>query len=207
MLPKIINAIITFTATNIDDIVVLMMFFSQTDHLFRPRHIIMGQYLGFMALVAISLLGFLGSFFIPKELIGLLGLVPIAIGVRQFVNRNNEIESTSQAIPEQTPRPAQGGLFHPKIYSVSAVTFANGGDNIGIYTPLFASLDLPDLIITLITFLVLVMLWCLIGIRLTHQKHVALILSRYGHIVLPFVLIALGLYIIIESGTLNLFGL
>ncbi|HEX9973369.1 MAG TPA: cadmium resistance transporter [bacterium] len=207
ILSIIITAIITFTATNIDDIFVLMMFFSQTNHSFRRRHVIIGQYLGFVALIAISLLGFLGSFIIPKEFIGLLGFAPIVIGIRKFISRENKIESTNLETSTQKAPSISAILFHPETYSVATVTFANGGDNIGIYTPLFASVDLPSLIIIVTTFLLLVMLWCLIGIRLTHQKHVAQVLSRYGHIVVPFVLFGLGIYIIIENGTLHLLGL
>ena len=207
VLSTIITAVITFAATNIDDIFVLMMFFSQTDNSFRRRHVIVGQYLGFVALVAISLLGFLGSFIIPKEFIGLLGLAPIMIGVRKFISYNTEIESASHVALEQKTPSILGTLLHPKTYSVAVVTFANGGDNIGIYTPLFASMDLQGLIVTVITFLFLVILWCLIGIRLIRQKHVAQVLSQYGHIVVPIVLIGLGIYIIIENNTLHLIGL
>ncbi len=98
-------------------------------------------------------------------------------------------------------------LLHPKTYGVAAVTVANGGDNIGIYTPLFASLYLLDLMITIIIFLSLVAVWCLIAVRLTYQQHVARILSRYEYLIVPFVLTGLGIYIIIKNGTLRLIGL
>jgi cadmium resistance protein CadD (predicted permease) len=90
---------------------------------------------------------------------------------------------------------------------VAAITFANGGDNIGIYTPLFASMNLQGFVVTVITFLLLVIVWCLIAIWLTRQKHVAQVLSQYGHIIVPIVLIGLGIYIIVENGTLHLIGL
>lgn len=207
ILSIIITALSTFIATNIDDIFVLMLFFSQTNHSFRRRHIIAGQYFGFIALIAISLLGFLGSFIIPKAFIGLLGLAPIVIGIRRFINRENEIESTGYETPMQKAPSILTILLHPRTYSVAAVTFANGGDNIGIYTPLFASLDLPGLIITLIIFLLLVAVWCLIGVKLTYHKHLARVLSRYEHKIVPFVLSGLGIYIIIKNGTLRLIGL
>ena len=206
VIPTIITAVIAFTATNIDDIFIMMMFFSQTNNSFRRRHVIVGQYLGFIALLAISSLGFLGSYIIPKEFIGLLGFVPIVIGIRKFSNNENETKPATYATSAQKTPSILGILLNPKTYSVAAVTFANGGDNIGIYTPLFASMNLKGLIVTLITFLLLVILWCLIGIQLTRQKSVAQVLSRYGHIIFPIVLISLGIYIIIENGTLRLFG-
>ena len=57
----VITGIVTFGATNVDDLFTLMLFFTQTDAAFRRRHIVAGQYLGFAVLVAISLLG-LGHF-------------------------------------------------------------------------------------------------------------------------------------------------
>jgi cadmium resistance transport/sequestration family protein len=202
----IFTSVLAFTATNIDDIFVLMMFFSQTDHVFRRRHVVAGQYLGFVAIVAISLLGFWGSFLIPKEFVGFLGLLPIAIGIRKFAKTDDKIEPLTPVTCTSRVLPFLGSMFHPMTYCVAAVTFANGGDNIGIYIPLFASLTLPNLLITIAIFLLLILLWCFVGIRLADQKHVARFLSSYGHVIVPLVLIGLGVYIIIENGTLCLFG-
>ena len=79
-----IAGISAFAATNIDDIIILMFFFSQVNANFRIRHIIIGQYLGFMALILLSLPGFFGGVIIPKTWIGLLGFVPIGIGLQQL---------------------------------------------------------------------------------------------------------------------------
>jgi cadmium resistance transport/sequestration family protein len=198
----ILTAILTFTATNIDDIFLLMMFFSQTNAVFRRRHVVAGQYLGFIALVAISLLGFAGRFIMPREFIGLLGLAPIVIGVRKLFEKDKKIELAD--LSDQKTPSLLGVFLHPRTYSVAAVTFANGGDNIGIYTPLFANLDWPGLILTVTMFMLLVAVWCVLALRLTHQKHVAQALSRYGHWVVPVVLIGLGVFILLENGTLYL---
>ncbi len=55
-----------FIATNLDDIVVLVIFFSQVSARFRHRHILIGQYLGFSVLVLASLPGYLGRQVIPE---------------------------------------------------------------------------------------------------------------------------------------------
>jgi cadmium resistance transport/sequestration family protein len=202
----IFTSVLTFTATNIDDIFVLMMFFSQTDHVFRRRHVVAGQYLGFVAIVAVILLGFGGSFLIPKEFIGFLGLLPIAIGICKFVRTDDKIEPLTPGASTCKWPPLLGSILHPMTYCVAAVTFANGGDNIGIYIPLFASLTLPNLILTIAIFLLLVLLWCLVGMRVADQKHIARFLSSCGHVIVPLVLIGLGVFIILENGTLRLFG-
>jgi cadmium resistance protein CadD (predicted permease) len=151
---------------------------------------------------------------IPKEWIGLLGLLPIAIGIHQFIHRNDEDEPEIQAVSYDVNSAAArhtgvsmaATLLTPQTYSVAAVTIANGGDNIGIYVPLFASFDLPMLGITLVVFLVLIAVWCGIAYRLARFPAIAHVLTRYGHAIVPFVLIGLGLFIVIESKTYRLFA-
>ena len=87
------------------------------------------------------------------------------------------------------------------------IVSANGGDNIGIYTPLFASSSLARLLVMLGVFYMLLGVWCYIGHVITRHPLVAHVLARYSHIIVPFVLIGLGIYILIESGTLKLLGL
>lgn len=206
-LPTLFTAAIAFAATNIDDIFVLMMFFAQTNQSFRRRHVVLGQYIGITTLIAISMIGFLGSFIIPQEYIGLLGFLPITLGIRKFRDRHTE---SAPILPTPTGQAAPAFLsvlFSAKTYSVASVTFANGGDNIGIYTPLFASLTLPELIITIGVFLLMVPLWCFAALRLTRQKHITNILAQYEYLIVPFVLIGLGVYILLENESFRLLGL
>lgn len=198
MITTLITSIITFSATNIDDIFVLMLFYSQTNNTFRAWHVVAGQYLGFTALVLISLLGFLGGLLIAREWIGLLGFLPIIIGVRHWLHRNDLPEDDLDG-----QKVSNAGVLSA-IFGVSGVTFANGGDNIGIYTPLFASSDLAALVTTLVVFYILLAVWCLAGYYLTRHKMVARVLSGYGHYIVPFVLVALGIFILIESGSYTL---
>jgi len=188
----VVTATLTFAATNIDDIFVLTLFFSQLSRAFRPAHIVAGQYLGFSALVAISLVGFLGARALPRTWIGFLGVAPILIGIRRWIHRHD-------------PPRQDHGSHGTSITSVAVVTFANGGDNIGIYTPLFASSDTARLAVTLSIFYVLLALWCLLGYYITRHPTVARMLAHYGHVIVPFVFVSLGIYILLQSGTFTLF--
>jgi cadmium resistance protein CadD (predicted permease) len=85
---------------------------------------------------------------------------------------------------------------------VAAVTIANGGDNIGIYVPLFASSNLGRLLVMLGIFLLLIGVWCYATYKLTCQPAIAQILARYGNNLAPFVLIGLGVFIVLESNAL-----
>ncbi|MBD1826448.1 cadmium resistance transporter [Microcoleus vaginatus GB1-A2] len=205
----IIAGITSFAATNIDDMVLSMLFFAQVNDTFRPRHIFVGKYLGFAALIAASLPGFFGGLIVPKAWIGLLGLVPIAIGISHLVNKEND-EDQVQAVSGEFNRKSNSpvsklaNLFNPQTLNVAAVTVANGGDNIGIYLPLFASSDLPSLVVILAVFSVMVGVWSYAAYLLTRQKAIARILTRYTKAAVPFVLIGLGIFILIESGSYRL---
>lgn len=211
---SIIAGITSFTATNIDDIVILMLFFAQVNSTFRRRHIIVGQYLGFIALILVSLPGYFGGLIVPRAWIGILGLVPIAIGISRLVNRKNDEEEVQAVSGEVNSSRANTfvlvstliSLLSPQTFNVAAVTFANGGDNIGIYVPLFASSDLRSLGVILSVFFLLIGVWCYIAYLLSRQPTIARVLTRYGHALVPFVLIGLGIYILIESGTYRLLG-
>ena len=210
----IISAITSFAATNIDDFVILMLFFAQVTSTFRPRHIVVGQYLGFAVLIAASLPGFFGGLIVPKAGIGLLGLVPIAIGISHLVKRKNEandLQTVSNEFNRSQPNSPvtskQARLFNPLIFNVAAVTVANGGDNIAIYLPLFASSNLPSLVVILVVFFLLVGIWCWVGYWLSRHKVIASVLTRYSKAVVPFILIGLGIFILIDSGTYRLLAL
>jgi cadmium resistance transport/sequestration family protein len=207
----IIAAIASFAATNLDDIIILMIFFAQVNSTFRRRHIICGQYLGFTVIIIASLPGFFGGLILPKAWIGLLGLLPIIIGVSRLVNRdkdNNEVQTVSDELNSVTENTSIVSIFtsllSPQTYQVAAVTFANGGDNIGIYVPLFANNNLAGLGVTLSVFYILIGVWCYVAYQLTRHPAVASILTRYGHAIVPFILIGLGIFILVESGSYQL---
>jgi len=202
-----IAGISAFAATNIDDIIILMFFFSQVNAKFRIREIIIGQYLGFTALILLSLPGFFGGMIIPKTWIGLLGFVPIGIGLQQLFNSDDdesEIQTVSEVGKQHLIRFPFSHILTPQTYSVAAITFANGGDNIGIYVPFFASLNLSSLLIVLTIFFILVGVWCAIAYGLSRHQVIGKLINAYGKKLVPYVLIGLGLFILWDSHSYEL---
>ncbi|WP_414587962.1 cadmium resistance transporter [Scytonema sp. PCC 10023] len=207
LLTAIPAGVAAFVATNIDDIVILTLLFAQVNTSLRSRHIVAGQYLGFTVLVAISLLGFFGNFMLPSVWMDVSGFIPIAIGLNRLVNLEEDNSDEQPAMRSSVSFPIRS-LLSPQTYSVAAITFANGGDNIGIYMPLFANTQLTSLLVILSVFFVLVGVWCYIAHLLTHQKAIAqsavakpivLIIDRYGNSLVSFLLIGLGVYIALDS--------
>lgn len=200
----VIVGITSFAATNIDDIAILMLFFAQ-NATFRPKHIVVGQYLGFTALILISLPGFFGGLILPRNWIGLLGLIPIAIGLSNLLNwgdASEEVEAETELDED-----AIASFLPPQAYAVAAVTFANGGDNIGVYVPLFANSNLGSLAIIVGIFFLLVGVWCYAAYKLTQQGAIADVLTHYINYIVPVVLIGIGAFIVLESSALSLLKL
>lgn len=196
-------SIAAFIATNIDDIFILLLFFSQVNTLFRRRHIVIGQYLGFTILILASLPGFFGRMLLPQSWIGILGIAPIILGVRQWLFSDEENSDDTPNIEQDSVFSSLTNYISPQTCGVAAVTFANGGDNIGIYVPLFANCTWDSLAVILSIFFTLVGVWCYTAYRLSHIPIVAETLTRYGSYLVPFVLVALGVSILSENHTLE----
>jgi len=194
------TGVTAFCATNLDDILVLLVFFSQVNSSLRRRHIVAGQYLGFTILILASLPGFFGSLISPRPWIGLLGIVPIVIGISRLLEgQTGDLEESE---PEITSESSFLSFLSPQTCGVAAVTFANGGDNIGIYVPLFANSTWPSLLVIVGEFFLLVGIWCYVAYKLTQTKAIADLLTSYGNNLIPFVLIGLGVLILLDSQTL-----
>jgi cadmium resistance protein CadD (predicted permease) len=183
-----------FAVTNIDDIVVLALFFAHgAGHKGATRKIATGQYLGFAAILAVAVAAALGATFLPESAIPYLGLLPLALGVRaawQAWHRRRDDEDDELAV----------GSAGPGIAAVVTVTFANGGDNIGVYVPVFATAGIGGTTVYLVVFLILLAGLIAAGRYFATRPLIANALSRWGHIVLPVVLIGIGLLILIEGG-------
>lgn len=195
----IIASIIAFATTNIDDIFILLLFFANKEY--KQKHVVWGQYLGIIALIVISFIGSLIGLLVDQKYIGLLGLLPVYFGIRGIIRLiRHEKEK------ELGPTKISSGKSN-KTLSVAAITFANGGDNIGIYIPLFATLSIQHRVIMVGIFLLMVAVWCAAAWYLSRHRAIAHSIERYGHIITPVVLILLGIYILYESGSFSILRL
>ena len=193
----VIASIAAFASTNIDDIFVLVLFFG--NKAYKTKEIVIGQYLGIGALITISFAGSFLSLLIDKAYIGLLGLIPIFLGIKSLIGYLKKRRIARKESTQKINAVSNGSMF-----AVAAVTFANGGDNIGIYIPLFTTLTLTGKLVMISIFLFMVAAWCYVGRYLSRHPSVARIIDKYGHIATPLVLILLGLYILYESGSFAL---
>lgn len=210
MVSIIITALIAFISTNIDDILILTLFFTQTNAALKKRHIVIGQYLGIGILTVISIIGALGVVLIPQEYVGLLGLVPIYLGIKAIVDYrragSKKIETNEKMLFDQTAVIRKNRIIrfiesfvNPSVVKVSLVTIANGADNLGIYIPLFAGMSFGDIRVTVMIFMIMTGLWCLIAVKLAQHPFVQSTVKKYQHILVPLVFICLGIFILAKN--------
>jgi cadmium resistance protein CadD (predicted permease) len=186
--------IAAFVSTNIDDLFILMVFFATLR--FPSFQIVLGQYTGMWSLMGVSLAGSLITLVFPRNLIGLIGLFPIAIGIKELLELHKKDDKEDD---DKLAKKLQSKKIRLPFLTVASVTFS-GGEEIGIYTSLFATNDEVAAIIILISVvMVLTAFWCFLANYLVKHSFLADIFRSIGSRVLPYVLIGLGLYILAEA--------
>ena len=198
MSATILTAILSFISTNLDDIFVLMLFYAQEDKTGRKSQIMLGQYLGIGTLTALSLLGTQAVQLIPQHYIGLLGLVPIGLGIKEWIWYLREKKESGSAGP---PDVSDGiGNDRPGLaVTVMLLAIANGADNLGVYIPLFAGYSTGQICAVVIIFAGMIALWCLLAQRIVSWPVLKNVLEKYKHILVPVIFVGLGVFILIEN--------
>ena len=186
--------IVAFLSTNIDDLFILMVFFATPR--FPFSQIVLGQYIGMGSLIGVSLAGSFVTLLLPRGLIGLIGLFPIAMGIKELLElHNRDHEKDNEKLSEKL----RSKKMQLPFLTVAAITFS-GGEEIGIYTALFATNNEVIDIITLVSVvMVLTTLWCFLANYFIMHSFLADRFRRIGSRVLPYVLIGLGTYILAEA--------
>ncbi|GAA1112539.1 cadmium resistance transporter [Nesterenkonia jeotgali] len=199
ILASILQAIGLFVATNIDDIIVLSLFFARgAGQRGTTARIFVGQYLGFVGILGAAVLVTLGAdAFLPPEVIPYFGLIPLALGLwaawQTWRNDDNDDDDEAKVAGKNVG-----------VWTVAAVTFANGGDNIGVYVPVFLAVGPAAAMAYCIVFLVLVAILVMLAKFVATRRPVAEVLERFEHILFPIVLIGLGIVILISGGAFGL---
>ena len=198
MLTTVLQAIGLFAATNIDDIIVLSLFFARgAGQSGTTARILAGQYLGFAGILVAAILVTIGAgAFLPSAAIPYFGLIPLGLGLwaaweawRGDDDDDDEAKVAGKKVGVGT---------------VAGVTFANGGDNIGVYTPVFLSVEPLAVVAYCVIFLALVAVLVALAKFVATRPPIAEVLERFEHILFPIVLIGLGIVILVSGGAFGL---
>lgn len=199
MILSVLQAIGLFLATNIDDIIVLSLFFARgAGQRGTTTRILAGQYLGFVGILGAAVLVSLGAgAFLPPEVIPYFGLIPLALGLwaawQAWRRRHDDDDDEAKIEGKKVA-----------VWAVAGVTFANGGDNIGVYVPVFLNVGPAAVVAYCVVFLALVAVLVIVAKFIATRRQIAEILERWEHVLFPLVLIGLGVFILISGGAFGL---
>jgi cadmium resistance protein CadD (predicted permease) len=199
-LTAIISAIAIFAAINLDNIFIIMTLFSQIDSNFRKFHIVIGQFIGTVVLMILTLFGTLVTFHLFHQLIALLGIIPIYMGVKSLIEywRNTDSDSDDEnELLFNDRRPSN--ILNRNTFKVTSIAIASCFDDIGVYVSLFSNSTIYQIIVSIIVVFLLVGLLCYVSYKLITQPLISKVLKKYGRSITPFILIGLGVYILFEN--------
>ena len=148
MMEIILLAAVSFAATNIDDMLLNMVFFAACTTEKENWSVTAGKFLATAVMVALAALGGIGMQAFADKYVWLLGFVPLILGVKELggIFKSNEEETTALS-PENI------------VLGTLRVTLASGADNIGVYVPLFASVEYVQMAVCSVVFFALTGLW------------------------------------------------
>ena len=198
MIQNIVTSIILYSGTAVDLLIILMLFFAKRKSRKDIINIYLGQFLGSVSLIFLSLLfAFVLNYIPSKEILGLLGLIPIFLGLKVLLLG----DSDGEAIAKDGLRKDNKNL----IFLVAMITFAScGADNIGVFVPYFTTLNLANLIVALLTFLVMIYLLVFSAQKLAQVPSVGETLEKYSRWFIASVYLGLGIYILIENNVFDI---
>ena len=198
MIQNVVTSIILYSGTAVDLLIILMLFFAKRKSRKDIINIYLGQFLGSVSLILLSLLfAFVLDYIPSKEILGLLGLIPIFLGLKVLLLG----DSDGEAIAKDGLRKDNKNL----IFLVAMITFAScGADNIGVFVPYFTTLNLSNLIVALLTFLVMIYLLVFSAQKLAQVPSVGETLEKYSRWFIAVVYLGLGMYILIENNSFDM---
>lgn len=200
MLGTIITGVVTYWSTDIDLLIILMLFFAKVKDKKGVRDIYIGQFLGSGLLILVSLFFAVILHYVPdKRLLGFLGIIPVFLGIKALILGDSDGEKMAN---EKLKDTNQNNLIKTLIF----ITIVScGADNVGLFVPYFISLALPKLLITLLVFLIMIFLLVFIAQKSVSIPTVGTVLEKYSRWFIGIVYIFIGGSVLIENGSIQLF--
>jgi len=198
-----------FIGTNIDNTLVTMAMVAGAP-LERAHRIAAGQVVGFIILVAVAATAAAVLYEFSAAVVGLLGLVPLAIGVKGLVGLRPAAASAASGdagpLPGSRARRSKAAdrAVGRSLTAAVLVTIGAGGDNLAAYIPLFRVGGTTNLLTIVVVFAlgeVVVTAAVLGGGR--HPRARAVML-RLGAVAVPVLLCAIGVLVMVQAGTFSL---
>jgi cadmium resistance protein CadD (predicted permease) len=186
-----IVGVLAFAATNLDDLVVLTAYLA-AGRVTRSEAI-RGQVAGMAAVMALSMVGAMGTVLIPPRLLPWLGLLPVGIGLSHLWRAWIFWRSGA---PKETKPPSRRNASAGTL-TIALLVLANSGDNLGVYIPLFSAQSFLMSGVQIALALGMAALWAAFAAALVNHPKLGAPLRQIAAWLLPWVLIGIGVLILL----------
>lgn len=185
-------AVAAFASTNVDNLLLCaaQQAAARPD---RVRRIVYGQLTGVFMVAMVATAVAVVLFDVPDRAIGLLGLVPIAYGLRDLVALRDPERRAGRITTS-----AAGGFF-----TAWAVSLGASGDNLAVYIPTLRHVGAAGKAVTFAVFAVGGVLLCLLAVAVGRHPATLRALDRVGVYAAPVLYLAIGVIVLWRSGTFS----
>lgn len=177
-----------FISTNLDNLLLLATMYSR--YYRHPWTVTAGYFVGMNLIAAITIaVGLVGEF-IPIAYLGLLGVIPMMIGVLALWKLYRHSRNT-----EKVDSTYAGNSVLAIFFALVTIQLSNGADTIITFSALYADSSNPSDYIVAPTFFTMVGVFAWLAFYSVKHPRLSDVLVRYGQYVTPFILIFVGFYI------------
>jgi len=197
LIKDIVTAVFSYIGTTTDYFVVLLLLFGKYQSRKETKPVIIGAYIGNALLVLVSLAIALLLQQVPAEwLLGLLGLIPIYMGIKSYLSDEDEGDEIEERLNNIQPTSI--------LKDVILITFAAcGADNMALYIPYFTTVSVTTLPIIFAIFIVILTVVIYSAYKFVSVPMVKRFFDRQGDLIQMIVYVVLGLYVLIEAGSIQ----
>jgi cadmium resistance protein CadD (predicted permease) len=183
-----------FVATSMDNLLILVILLGANAK--RRSAVLLGSLVSSIAVICVSILGVALGSMVGSELIGYLGVVPLLMGCYLLYKiwRGGVQEKNLSDLPAQS---SDHGIW----WTTFILMFSNSGDSIAVFLPLLAESGRESLLFIVGVYLLMALLWAGMSYLISGQAALARRIEKGGEKLVPFIMIAVGLYILSDSAT------
>jgi cadmium resistance protein CadD (predicted permease) len=184
----------SFVATNLDNLVLLVVMLGANEQ--SRAAVILGFLASAICVLCLSAIGAVIGANLDPGLIGYMGLAPLLMGVYLLYKIFRGDKPGHASKDDSSPGGQASGLLGSFLLMSS-----NSGDSVAIFFPLLAESGRDALLWIVSAFLLCALLWSALAWRIADQPRIARRIEQVGEKLVPWIMIGMGVYILLDTGT------
>lgn len=182
-----------FIGTNMDNLILLVALYARFPR--RTATVAAGYIAGMLLIGAVSIAVGFGGDLIRIDRLGMLGVVPIALGIMALFQLFQHKQTGESRKPSSD--------ISTKVVFLSVLTtqLSNGADSIITFSIFLAESTVATDYLIALTGLGMIAIFAWLAHFLVKHRRVTEVVDRYGHYLTPFILILVGIYILSNTAS------